>query len=92
MLYEVITNHPNVAVLWDMHHPYRYMGETAADTINNIGPYIRHVHVKDSVMKDGKAEYKLMGEGDLPLDEMLTSLGNYGYNGYISLEWSYNFV
>lgn len=59
-------NHPNVAALWDVHHPYRYLGEKPEETIANLGDYIRYVHVKDSIMENGKVEYKLMGEGDLP--------------------------
>ena len=76
-----------VAALWDMHHPYRYCGESAADTIANLGTYIRYCHVKDSVMVDGQLQYKLMGEGDMPLQDMLDSLKATGYEGYVSLEW-----
>lgn len=77
----------NVAALWDIHHPYRYFGESASETISNLGDYIKYVHVKDSIEKDGKIQYKMMGEGDLPLDDMLGELKTHGYNGYISLEW-----
>ena len=55
-----------VAALWDMHHPYRYMGETPEQTVQNLGAFIKYVHVKDSVMKDGQVEYRMMGEGDCP--------------------------
>lgn len=75
------------AALWDMHHPYRYMGESPDETVANLGEYIKYVHTKDSVSKDGKIEYKLMGEGDMPIIEMLEALKSIGYNGYVSLEW-----
>jgi len=78
---------PSVAALWDMHHPYRYAGEAPADTVANLGNYIRYVHVKDSVIIDNKPCYKLMGEGDLPIKDMLGALTAIGYDGYISLEW-----
>lgn len=58
-------DHPSVMALWDMHHPYRYMGESAQQTIDNIGRYIKYVHVKDSVMAGDTVAYKMMGEGDL---------------------------
>ncbi|MDO5559491.1 MAG: AMP-binding protein [Oscillospiraceae bacterium] len=77
----------SVAALWDFHHPYRYFGESAAQTVSNLGPYIRYVHVKDSVMVDSKPEYRMMGEGDLPLDDMFAELAKVSYDGYISLEW-----
>ena len=76
-----------VAALWDMHHPFRYMGETPQQTVENLGDYIKYIHVKDSVVKDGKLTYKLMGEGDMPIHEMLSALQKIGYDGYISLEW-----
>ncbi len=76
-----------VAALWDMHHPYRFNGESPEETAANLGEYIKYVHTKDSVCKDGKIEYKLMGEGDMPIKEMLEALKSLGYNGYVSLEW-----
>ncbi len=80
-------NSKAVGALWDMHHPYRYMGETGQQTVENLGDYIKFIHVKDSEIVDGKLAYKLMGEGDMPLHEMLSALQKIGYDGYISLEW-----
>ena len=77
----------NVAALWDMHHPYRYGGETPGQTVKNLGAYIKHVHVKDSVMVNGNTEYRMMGEGDLPIDEMMLALSSIKFKGYVSLEW-----
>ncbi|MBQ8613165.1 MAG: AMP-binding protein, partial [Ruminiclostridium sp.] len=80
-------NSPAVGALWDMHHPYRYMGESGQTTVENLGDYIKFIHVKDSAIENGKLVYKLMGEGDMPLHEMLSALQRIGYDGYISLEW-----
>ena len=76
------TDHPAVFALWDLHHPYR-QGESPEETYRFLAGKIRHVHVKDS--KDGK--YTLMGDGDIPLNEMLALLRNGGYDGPISVEW-----
>ena len=38
-------------------------------------------------MVDGKVQYRMMGEGDLPITEMLDALASIGYEGYVSLEW-----
>lgn len=76
-----------VAALWDMHHPYRYMGEAPGKTVQNLGAYIKYVHTKDSVVKDGKVQYRMMGEGDLPIDDMMSALRSINYEGYVSLEW-----
>ena len=81
-------NSPAVAVLWDIHHPYRYFGETPEETWENVGKYIRYVHVKDSVMDaSGKVSYRLPGTGDLPLFSAFTQLQKNQYDGYVSLEW-----
>ncbi len=78
---------PSVAALWDMHHPYRYAGELPKETVRNLGSRIRYTHTKDSVVVDGKVRYRMMGEGDLPVYEMLDALKDIGYDGYVSLEW-----
>ncbi|NCA67273.1 MAG: AMP-dependent synthetase [Clostridia bacterium] len=76
-----------VAALWDMHHPYRYFGEQPETTLATISKYIKHVHIKDSIVENGKVKYKMMGEGDLPIERMLESLIEIGFKGYVSLEW-----
>ena len=80
-------NRPEIAALWDIHHPYRYFNESPKTTVENLGSYIRHVHAKDSVVENGRIVYKMMGEGDLPIPQMLDALVDIGYDGYISLEW-----
>jgi fatty-acyl-CoA synthase len=77
----------SVAALWDMHHPYRFFGETPGKTVQNLGAYIKYVHIKDSVVEDGSIRYRLMGEGDLPAEDMMRALQSINYDGYISLEW-----
>jgi len=76
-----------VAALWDIHHPYRYAGETPGKTVQNLGAYIKYVHVKDSIVENGVVKYRMMGEGDLPISDMMLALSSINYNGYISLEW-----
>ncbi|HCG35250.1 MAG TPA: AMP-dependent synthetase [Clostridiales bacterium] len=76
-----------VAALWDLHHPYRYFHESAESTVQNLGAYIKHVHVKDSIVEEGKVVYRMMGDGDLPVDNMMMALRSINYEGYISLEW-----
>ncbi|MDO4459895.1 MAG: AMP-binding protein [Clostridia bacterium] len=73
-----------IAALWDMHHPYRDFGESADTTIKNLGAYVKHVHLRDS---DDKDTYNLIGEGNMPVDEMMRALSSINYDGMISLEW-----
>ena len=77
----------NVAALWDIHHPYRFAGESPEQTVQNLGAYIKYTHIKDSVMQDGKVCYRMMGEGDLPMDAIIRALRSINYEGYVSLEW-----
>ena len=80
-------NSRSVAALWDMNHPYRYAGEAPLTTVANLGPYIKYTHIKDSVLRDGKVAYTLMGQGSLPVKNMIEALKSIGYDGYVSLEW-----
>ena len=78
----------NVAALWDIHHPYRFAGESPETTVQNLGVYIKYVHIKDSVRHaDGSVQYKIMGEGDMPVEQMIRALRSVNYEGYLSLEW-----
>ncbi len=74
----------SLAALWDVHHPYRDCGEDPADTIANLGAYVKHVHLRDS---DDAGSYALVGEGTLPIDRVMQALSSINYDGFISLEW-----
>ncbi len=73
-----------LGALWDMHHPYRDFGESGDTTIKNLGAYVRHVHLRDS---DDASTYNLIGEGTLPVEDMMRALSSINYDGFISLEW-----
>ncbi len=73
-----------LAALWDMHHPFRDFSESPDQTIRNLGGYVRHVHLRDS---NDDLSYNLIGEGTLPVREMMNALSSIDYNGFISLEW-----
>lgn len=40
-----------VGVLWDTHHPWRFVGEELAATLERLQPWVRHTHWKDSVSR-----------------------------------------
>lgn len=77
----------HVGALWDLHHPYRFGGESPERTVQNLGAYIKHTHIKDSVVANGAVSYRMLGDGDLPIDAILYALRSINYEGYISLEW-----
>ena len=73
-----------LGALWDVHHPYRDFGESGDATIKNLGAYVRHVHLRDS---DDAGVYQLIGEGTMPIPEVMQALSSVNYDGFISLEW-----
>ena len=76
-----------VGALWDINHPYRVFGEAPETTVQNLGARIMYVHMKDSLMEDGKITYRFLGEGDLPIDEVISALRSINYEGYVTFEW-----
>ena len=61
-------DHPNVGVLWDLHHPFRFNHEDPEETYANLSPYVVGVHVKDSVLDEkGEMKHVFLGEGDVPI-------------------------
>ena len=74
----------NLAALWDLHYPYRLHGEQPEQTVKNLGAYIRHIHIKDS---DGDNSFSLVGEGSLPISDVINALRSINYDGFMSIEW-----
>jgi len=78
-----------VGALWDTHHPHR-MGERPAEVYQRLGPRILHVQVKDARRSAGhKGGWQLvpLGEGEVPVREIIGLLAAGGYGGYLSVEW-----
>ena len=78
---------PNVALLWDAHHTFVSGKEQPEDTVRQLGRYIRHTHLKDSVPAGNDRRYVLTGTGDVPVKRQLAALAKIGYRGFYSFEW-----
>ena len=81
---------PAVALLWDAHHTFVAGKEPPEDTVRQLGRYIRHTHLKDSVPAgpDGKdRRYVLTGTGEVPVRRQIEALAHSGYRGFYSFEW-----
>ncbi len=76
----------NFSALWDIHHTYRYSGESPEVSVKNLGKHIKHLHIKDSALQGEEIVYCLLGEGDLPIKQVFDSLRSINYEGFISLE------
>jgi sugar phosphate isomerase/epimerase len=79
--------HPLLGIIWDINHPFR-AGETVTETFGYLEKYLRHVHIKDSVLlADGKLQLVLTGKGTLPIKEVVAVLRKHNYSGCLTLEW-----
>jgi len=78
---------PNVALLWDAHHTFVSGKEQPEDTVRQLGHYIRHTHLKDSVPAGNDRRYVLTGTGEVPVKRQIAALVKIGYRGFFSLEW-----
>ncbi len=80
--------HDNLAALWDMYATYFDAGEEPETTIKSLGAYIKHVHIKDATETEKGNEFCLIGEGEMPIEDMMLGLRSINYDGFISLEWT----
>ncbi len=74
----------NLGALWSCHSTYFDAGETPAQTIENLGAYIKNVHITDL---DSEGNFTVIGEGNLPVSSVIGALSSVDYDGFISLVW-----
>lgn len=79
----------SLGACWNMLDTWFEGKESAQDTITNLGAYVRHVRLTDASPEEGTpyASYELLGEGKLPLQEMIDALRSVNYDGFVSLRW-----
>lgn len=77
----------NVALLWDAHHTFADGHEQPERTVAELGGWIRHTHLKDSVVEGKERKYVLTGKGDVPVERQVQALRRMGYKGYYCFEW-----
>jgi sugar phosphate isomerase/epimerase len=88
-LKEVLTRADSkyAALLWDAHHTYVEGREQPEHTVAELGKWIRHTHLKDSVPAGKERRYVLTGKGDVPIERQVMALRRIGYKGYYCFEW-----
>jgi sugar phosphate isomerase/epimerase len=78
-----------VGAVWDSHHPYR-MGQQPPEVWSDLGRRTLLAQVKDA-RRDAERtdgwQLVLLGQGEVPVREMLELLSGDGYEGWISVEW-----
>ncbi|MDQ3279723.1 MAG: sugar phosphate isomerase/epimerase [Bacteroidota bacterium] len=80
-------SHPAVGLIWDVSNMWTVTKEDPVEAYRKLKPYIRHTHIKDAKLVDGKLQYTLLGEGDVPIFKAVSELAKSGYKGYYSFEW-----
>jgi sugar phosphate isomerase/epimerase len=78
-----------VGAVWDSHHPCR-AGETADQVYAAIGSRLFLAQVKDATRTGAESDdWRLvpLGEGEVPVREMLGLLIRGDYEGWVSVEW-----
>jgi sugar phosphate isomerase/epimerase len=81
---------PGVAILWDAHHTFVLSKESPETTVRELGTYIRHTHLKDSVSAGAAItdrKYVLTGTGEVPVRRQVEALVRSGYRGFYNFEW-----
>ncbi len=74
----------NLGALWSCHSTYFDSGEDPYKTIDYLGAYIKHVHITDF---DKNGNFAVIGEGELPVANIVRALSSVDYDGFVSLIW-----
>jgi len=77
----------HVGLLWDAHHTFATAGEEPEFTVKQLGPWIRHTHLKDSVSSGDSRKYVLTGRGNVPISRQIAALQSIDYRGFYCFEW-----
>jgi len=80
-------NSDHVALLWDAHHTFAASNEDPEFTVKQLGQWIRHTHLKDSVGTGEDRKYVLTGTGNVPIARQIKALQSIGYKGFYCFEW-----
>ena len=76
-----------VGLLWDAHHTFVASREEPQHTVRQLGRWILHTHLKDSVPQRTDRRYVLTGTGEVPVRQQIEALAAIGYRGFYSFEW-----
>ncbi|HET7000232.1 MAG TPA: sugar phosphate isomerase/epimerase family protein [Puia sp.] len=78
---------PHVGLVWDVCNMWIVTKEPPEEVYTTLKSYIRHTHIKDLKIENGKEEYVLLGTGIVPIFAAIDLLYKNNYPGYYSFEW-----
>ncbi|MGE5106958.1 MAG: sugar phosphate isomerase/epimerase family protein [Sphingobacteriales bacterium] len=79
--------HDHAGMIWDVANMWTITKENPVSVYEKLKKYIRHTHIKDAAVADGKVQYALLGKGEVPIFDAIDALSKGGYKGYYSFEW-----
>jgi sugar phosphate isomerase/epimerase len=82
-----LASNSNVGLVWDVANMWSVTKESPVDVYQKLKKYIHHTHIKDLKLIDGKDQYTLLGQGEVPIFQAIDVLYKAGYKGYYSFEW-----
>jgi len=82
-----VAQHKHSGLVWDIANMWMVTGEPPEDVYKKLKKFIRHTHIKDANMVDGKPQYTLLGKGEVPIFTGIDALIKDNYKGYYSFEW-----
>ncbi len=78
----------HIGLLWDAHHTFATSNEDPDFTVKQLGPWIRHTHLKDSIgTTEEDRHYVLTGRGNVPIQRQIAALRAIDYKGFYCFEW-----
>lgn len=91
-------NHDNYGILFDMGN-FMSIGEDPISAVSRLAPYVIHAHVKDVKLRNKPyrgwrliarngafCAPKVVGDGDVPIEQCIRALMHAGYDGYLAIE------
>jgi sugar phosphate isomerase/epimerase len=77
---------PEAGLQWDIGNPF-LESEPAEQTWDNVRERLTYLQVKDMLKGADKWTHALLGEGELPVDDMIRWVIDSGFDGWFSFEW-----
>jgi sugar phosphate isomerase/epimerase len=77
---------PEAGLQWDLGNPF-LEGEPAARTWENVRPFLTYLQLKDMIKTESGWKYVPIGDGEVPVGDIVEWVVASGFDGWMSFEW-----
>jgi sugar phosphate isomerase/epimerase len=77
---------PEAGLQWDLGNPF-LEGEPAGQTWEHVRPFLTYLQLKDMARADDGWRYVPIGDGELPVGDIVEWVTASGFDGWASFEW-----